>query len=449
MHAPGPPPSRDLRPPAPEPGAPPGGPLRGRPGPDRRLPAARVLGVVAVALVAIGVAAQVQRPLAPELGAVPDPNALFDPAFLARVERYRAPLRLVALTRLALAVAVPLALAVTPPGRRLVGRLVGWTGAGHPVRAAALVALAVVVLTDLVALPLSFWAGFVHEGAWGFRTQGLAGWARDWLVLRVPGWAAAAALVAGAVVLTRRAGPAWTGLAALAGAGLVALVVFVAPVVLEPLAFRLRPLPDGPTRTEVERVLDRAGQPVDAILVADASRRTTKENAYVSGLGATRRVVLYDTLVASRPPEQVGAVLAHELGHDRNGDLGRGVLLGAAGSVVVSYAVAAFLRRRASRTGEEGLDPRAVPAVLALVAALTLASLPVQTWVSRRAEAAADWAALQITDDPATFVAMQEGFAVANLADPDPPWWARALWGTHPPPPARIAMAERYAADRP
>lgn len=416
----------------------------------RRAPGA--LDLAAGLVVVVGVGAQLARPLAPDLGPVPDPTAYFDPAFLARVEDYRAPLRVAAVARVLLAVAVPLLIAATAPGRRATATLVRRVGPARPARAAAVVTLAVLVLTDLVTLPLSFWSGFVHEGVWGFRTQGLGGWAGDWLAVRAPGWLGIAGAVGGGVVLVRRAPRTWPAVAGLAGAAFTVIAVFAAPLVIEPLTAELTPLGDGPVRTEVERVLDRAGEQIDTLLVADASSRTTKENAYVSGLGATRRVVLYDTLVTGQTPREAAAVLAHELAHDRNGDLPRGVAAGAAGAVLVAYAIAALLGRRAQRTPPSGgrrtavADPLAVPAVLALVAALTVASLPVQTLLSRRAEAAADWGALAVTGDPATFAASMRGLAEGNYSDPAPPWFARLLWSTHPTPTARLHMADRAAA---
>lgn len=415
------------------------------------------LDLAALAVLVAGIVAQVVRPVAPDLGAVPDPAAWFDAALLARVEAYRAPLRVAGLARLALGVAVPLLVAATPGGRRWTARVVHRIGPSRPARAAAAVAFGVLVVVDLVALPVAFWAGYVHEGTWGFRTQGLGSWAWDHVAGRAPGWIGVSAAVGAGVVLVRRAPRAWPALAALGGGVLTVVAVFAAPLVVEPLTTRFTPLGEGPVRTEVERVLDRAGERVDTLLVADASARTTKENAYVSGLGATRRVVLYDTLLAGRRPQEVGAVLAHELAHDRNGDLPRGAAAGAAGAVVLAYATAALLRARAARGaraerdhggGRAGVaDPRAVPAVLALVAALTVASLPVQTALSRRAEAAADHAALRSTGDPTAVADLQRGLAEANLSEQRPPWYALLLWSTHPTPAARLHAAERATAD--
>lgn len=398
--------------------------------------------LVAGGVVMTGVLAQLVRPLAPPLSSPPDPAVFFGPEHLARVAAYTAPLTVVRVAGLALQVAVPLLVISTPPGRRVIGML--GRGRSAPLVAAA-VATGMVVLVDLALLPLNLWAGFVHEGAWGFRTQGLGGWARDWLILRAPGWAAVAAGAGGLAVAVRRLPRAWPPVAGLAGAALTLLLVGVAPAVLEPLQFRFSPLADGPVRAEVERVLAAAGADIDTILVADASRRTTKENAYVSGLAATRRVVLHDTLLAGRSPEEVGLVLAHELGHARNADVARGALLAAAGAVGGAYALAGVQRRRRRRglAAAPG-DPWSVAAAVATLLVLGVVALPAETWVSRRAEAAADLASLDLTEDPQTFLAMQEGLSRANLSDPAPPAWARLLWWTHPPAAARLQMGVEW-----
>lgn len=400
----------------------------------------------AATVVVLGVVVQVMRPLAPDLGPAPPAGQWFDAAHLQRVGEYRRPLYAAGAVALLLRLAVPCAVAFTPVGRRLTDAVVRRVGVQRPARAAVAVVLLVVVATDLVILPLAFWASYVHEGTFGFRTQGLAGWAYDWVVGIVPVWAVVAGLVAGGYTLARRLPRGWPPLAGLATAALTAALVFGAPLVLEPLRFSTEPVPDGPVRTEVERVLDRAGEPIDRILVADASRRTTKRNAYISGLGATRRVVLYDTLVHSQPPEEVGVVLAHEIGHAQHADLLRGTLFAAAGLVILVYLLAGVARRRvASGRQTSAADPRAAAIVLAIVVVLGAVTLPVQNAASRRAEAAADLAALRITGEPDTYLRLVEELARANLSDPRPPRWAQHVWSTHPPPTARLEMGRRWA----
>ena len=129
------------------------------------------------------------------------------------------------------------------------------------------------------------------------------------------------------------------------------------------------PMADGPLRTSLMRLAERDGVPVRDVLVADASRRTTALNAYVSGLGPTRRIVVYDTLLREAPPEQVEAVVAHELGHAKRNDVLTGTLIGALGAaagVCALYLIGSWggLLRRA------GVDSIVDPRALALVTAL-------------------------------------------------------------------------------
>lgn len=402
--------------------------------------------LVAAGVVVLGVAVQIVRPLAPDLGPAPPAAQWFDAAHLAQVRDYREPLYVAGLVVIALRLAVPCAVAFSPAGRRITDRIVGRIGSHRPARAAAAVVVAVVVTTDLVVLPLAFWATFVHEGAFGFRTHGLAGWTYDWAVGRVPAWLVVGVLTMAGYALARRITRGWAPIAGLAAAGLTAGLVFVAPVLLEPLVFTTEPLPAGPVRGELDRVLDRAGLQIDRILVADASRRTTKRNAYISGLGASRRVVLYDTLVGSQPPDEVGIVLAHEVGHAQHRDLLRGTAFAATGVIALMYLLRAFVGWRSAAGRQAGIaDPRAAAVVLAFVVVVSAVSVPLQNLASRRAEAAADLAALRLTGAPATYLRLIDELARTNLSDPRPPRWATYLWSTHPAPSARLEMGRRWS----
>lgn len=400
-----------------------------------------VHAVAAIALIA-GVAAQVARPVAPNLGAPPAATSAFDAAFVARAAAYQRPLYVALIVALLLRVGVAVIVALTPWGRRVADRVVARVGRHRPARAATAVITLIVIATDLVILPLSFWAGFVHDGAYGLRTQGLAGWAYDWAVVHVPVWLGVAVTALIGYWIVRRAPRLWPPLAGL-GAGLaLGVVAFVSPVLLEPLSYRFEPLEPGPVRDEVERVLAAGDEDVDAILVADASRRSTRQNAYISGFGASERVVLYDTLVEQRPPAEVGVVLAHEVAHKQNADVTRFVLLSVSGGVIATYALGWVVRRRSAAGRQRGqADPSAAAVVLLTVMLLNMAAVPVQSLISRRAEAAADLGSLQLTDAPEVFADMQVGLTTANLSEPRPPrvvtWW----WGSHPPAMARLAMA--------
>jgi STE24 endopeptidase len=413
---------------------------------DRRL-TGRVIAwtrTTMVVLVVVGVVAQLVRPLAPELGPVPDPAQWFSPMLLRRIWEYRTPLRAAAVVAQLIDVTVPIAVAVTPVGRRLVGRIVAFIGPQRPARAAAAVVATIVALTALVRAPLGVWA-FRHATAFGLSTQSLPGWVGDWAIARGIDLFIAVALALGAYALLRRRPDRWHLIAAPLGIVVVAAAVLVTPLVIEPLQFDIRPLPDGRMRRELEAVLAADGRPRSPLLVADASRRTTSQNAYVSGLWGTRRIVLYDTLL-ERDPKEVAQVLAHELAHERNHDLARGVLAGAAGWVVLCVAVAAVLRQRRRAGSQPDVhDPHGASVVVAVIAVLLALATPLAAWDSRRAEAAADLGALELTGDPPTFCAMQRGLVERNLSDPAPPTWERLWSWTHPPAVSRLALAQWWA----
>jgi STE24 endopeptidase len=188
-------------------------------------------------------------------------------------------------------------------------------------------------------------------------------------------------------------------------------------------------------------VSDDEGVHLDDVLVADASRRTTTLNAYVSGYGSTRRVVLYDNVVNDLPRRQILSIVAHELGHARHDDVLVGSVLGALGTVCgigLLGLVLPVVRR------EEGAlrDPAVVPLVAALVAIGTLLSSPLNNGLSRLVETRADVDSLQTTHDPQAFVTMQKQLALHSLSD-QPPAWSQFWFGSHPTTLERIAIAEQ------
>jgi Zn-dependent protease with chaperone function len=181
---------------------------------------------------------------------------------------------------------------------------------------------------------------------------------------------------------------------------------------------------------------------VDKVLVADASRRTTTANAYVAGIGPTRRVVLYDTILNGRFSEgEILSVSAHELAHVGRRHLWKGLAWFALLAVPGVFLVAWATERKGALT-----EPRLVPLALAVAFAWFLVTQPFQNLVSRRYEAEADWLALTATGDPSSAVALDRRLVLTSLADPDPPPWVTYWLGTHPAPIDRIAMAQEFEA---
>jgi STE24 endopeptidase len=206
-------------------------------------------------------------------------------------------------------------------------------------------------------------------------------------------------------------------------------------------------MPAGQLRTDLFHLAEENGTPVKDVLVADASRRTTALNAYVSGFGSTRRIVVYDTVLEKLPDDQIESIAAHELGHVYYNDVLTGTLIGALGAAAGVAALGWLLgsSRLLRRAGADSpADPRVVPLVLFLFAAGALLATPVQNLVSRHIEARADVHALDLTHNPMAFEEMQRALAVANLADPDPPALWQWFFGSHPTSAQRIALAEDW-----
>jgi Zn-dependent protease with chaperone function len=372
---------------------------------------------------------------------------VFSPAQIERARRYHRPIYVARVVGIALGLVVLWLLAFTGVGDALYGLVEDWAW-----WAAALVFSAlVVVVQSLVATPLAFWRGYLHERRWGFSTQTVGGWAVD----RLKGLAIAIVLTAlplFALLATVHVFPSWWPVVAAAGAALFVLVVgFIAPVVLEPVFNRFEPLPDEQLAEELRELADGAGVPVRDVLVADASRRTRKHNAYVSGLGKTRRVVLWDTLLARGEPGEIKLVVAHELGHRRYRHVARWTVISmasVAGFVVLLWALFQWDALLEAIGASGPGDPRVIPFVLFLGAALEILFQPLALALSRRWERDCDRFSLELTGDAETYERTHRLLAVENLGDLAPPRAAYLFFASHPTARERLAAGRAWAKTR-
>ncbi len=382
-----------------------------------------------------------------------DPTGGLPADVLRAIADYRELAVPLGLAATAVSVAVALLFGLTPWGARLVRRLPArrfW-----PVQV-VLAVLVLVVIGRVAVLPLSVPAELARRDA-GLSTLTWPGWALDVgrgvLVQTVA--TALAVLVLVACARWGRRG--WWLLASAAVGALVVAGSFVYPVLVEPVFNRFTPMTDEPLRTSLVRLAAADGIEVDEVLVADASRRTTTLNAYVSGFGSTRRIVVTDTLLADAPDDEVRLVVAHELGHTDTDDVLTGTVLGATSTMagvtlLVLLAGTGRMRRWAGvenlrePRGQPLARPEAVPMLLGLAAVGMLLALPAENLVSRAFEARADVHSVALTGEARTFEAMQRRLATSNLSDPDPPWLLQTWFGSHPTVAERIALAEGWVA---
>jgi STE24 endopeptidase len=329
------------------------------------------------------------------------------------------------------------------------GRLVDGVPGHWTVKALAGTAL-VLALGQLVTLPLDIRAESVLR-RYGLSTQTWAGWTDD----RLRGLAVQVALTGIAVLvvlaLVRRLPSTWWAAGAVAAVLLTVVGSYVYPVLVEPVFNRFTPMADGPLRTQLLDLAARDHVHVKDVLVADASRRTTSLNAYVSGFGNSRRIVVYDTLVREASPREVELVVAHELGHAKRQDVLVGTLVGAllAAAGVCGLFLVLSSSRLLARVGAAGPgDPRVLPLVLFLAALVPLLLAPVSNLVTRHVEARADLHSLELTGDVPTFVSTEQRLARTNLSDLDPNPLVYAFFFTHPSSPQRIAFARAWEEQR-
>ena len=403
--------------------------------------------VLAVALVALVVVLTPWRPLGGAPVGAAEPMRDFTASQLAREDAYHAAVRPPAYVSLALSLLFAVLLGLTPLGARLVARAAEPVGGGW-VWQVLLGTLAVTLAGRVLVLPWDAWAETVRR-RYGLSTRSWGGWAADVAKSYGVGLVLTVVVVLAVVGLARWSPQWWWAVGAAAGAVLVAVVSFAYPVVVEPVFNRFTPMAEGSLRTSLLALADRDGVPVRDVLVADASRRTSALNAYVSGFGSTRRIVVYDTLLESASDREIELIVAHELGHVKDRDVVWGTALGAL-AVALLVCVLAWLGRwewllaRASvgSLGEGG----SVALVLAVVAVLGFAAGPAQAFLSRRVETRADVHALALTRDPDAMIAMQHRLSVRNLSDLDPSPVVFGLFASHPTAPQRIALARAWGA---
>jgi STE24 endopeptidase len=407
-----------------------------------------VVVTLAVLLAALGVAIALTVPWTVLPGAAPHVDIArdFTKADVAREVAYHSAIRPPAYAGLLLGLVLAGVLALTPLGARVVTAVARPVGGGF-VAQVVLGTLALTVIGRLATLPLDALAERVLR-RYGLSTQSWGSWLVDVLKGIGVGTVLTSLLMLAILGMVRFAPRTWWAWAALTTASLVVVASFVYPLLVEPVFNNFTSLPVGQLRTDLLDMAARDNVPVKDVLVADASRRTTSLNAYVSGFGSTRRIVVYDNLLQKATPAEVELIVAHELGHAKRKDVLHGTLLGALGAGVGVCVLALVLSWTPllQRAGAASIgDPRVIPLILFLGAVSTLLLAPATNLMSRRIEARADVHSLDVTRDVPTFISSEQRLARTNLSDLEPNPFLYAMFSTHPSSPQRIALAREWA----
>jgi STE24 endopeptidase len=396
-------------------------------------------------VVAVAAAAAATFLLRPRSGliepAAVDVKGYFTAFQLDRAEDFRSVQRLLGVGALVAGTAT-LALVAWRPPRRALERL-----GRRPLLGGAVAGAALSLLLVVVELPLSA-ASHDRSVDVGLSTQSWLPWLGD--LTKSAGIDAVFAAAGGALAmaLIRRFRRNWWAPAAVVIVAFGVITIWLFPIVIDPLFNKFEPLRPGPTRSDVLELAKEAGVDVGEVYRVDASRRTTAANAYVGGLGKTKRVVLYDNLITSFPRDQMRLVVAHELGHQRHNDLLRGLLwlalVAPAGTLLTQALAERFARRDGLADPRRKPGPVVLPAVALAIAIVSFGLGAASNVLSRQVEARADAFSLQLTHDPAAFIQFQRRLALRNVSDPDPPALTQILFGTHPTTAERIGIGEAF-----
>ncbi|MFP5392453.1 MAG: M48 family metallopeptidase [Gammaproteobacteria bacterium] len=317
------------------------------------------------------------------------------------------------------------------------------TGPGMAYQIALLAAFAAV--SGLLDLPFDYYRQFVLEERFGFNKMSVKLWLADMLKGALLGAAIGLPLVWVVLKLMDVSGPLWWLYAWLVWSGFQLLMMVLFPTVIAPLFNKFSPLTDDSLRARIEGLMQRVGFAAKGLFVMDGSKRSAHGNAYFSGFGANKRIVFFDTLLARLAPEEIEAVLAHELGHFKL----RHIIKRIAVMFAVSLgflALLGYLKDQVWFYTGLGVDPMVGTANDALALILFMLVLPVFTFVlsplssitSRKHEFEADAFAAAHTDARDLVSALVKMYEDnASTLTPDP--LHSAFYDSHPPASVRIA----------
>jgi STE24 endopeptidase len=323
-------------------------------------------------------------------------------------------------------------------------RDVAWQVSARYSPALAVYLLLVFAGGKLLGLPLGFYAGYVIEHRYGLSNQTVAGWVKDEAKSVVLGGALSLAAAELLYALLRWR-PDWWWLAAWAGFLLfVVLMANLGPVLLFPLFYKFQPLADEELKQRLLRLSERAGARVRGVFEWKLSEKSRKANAALAGWGNTRRIILADTLLQQYTPDEVEAVLAHELAHHVHHHIGKSLALQSVAGLAGFWLADRALRTFGSlpRFGFRGIGDFAnLPLLLLLAAVLSLLLLPAVNAISRHFERQADDYAFRAIPDVGPFISSMEKLAAQNLAERRPNRAIEFIFHSHPSMEKRIRRA--------
>ena len=288
----------------------------------------------------------------------------------------------------------------------------------------------------LLRLPFTLFGNYYWQQAWGFSSQSLGSWWLDYTKNAALDLLFSTVSVLVFFLILKHWSKLWWVIVATLFAVWLVLQTFLWPVIVSPMFNHFETVKNPAVINIVQDLAYKAGIQVDEVLVMDASKRTTMANAYFSGLGKTKQIVIYDNLLKNYPVDEVRAVLAHEIGHWQKGHIILGLKLGILGCFLVWGLLAFFLRGFMPKSGYYRTQLWAGLQLFMLL--IMMVTNPLQSYISRTMEKQADQVSLELTGDASAVARLQMNLATKNLSDVSPPEFIVWFEYTHPPVLSRI-----------
>lgn len=376
----------------------------------------------------------------PDEGLLAEP--VLDPERQEQAKKYAKTRRYLTYADLAIAGSILLLLVFGGLSVKLAGSL------ALPVVPAAVIYFVILVAAyGVLSAPLSYYRGFVLPRRYGLSNQGLTDWLSELLKAGILALALGAGIVAASYWFITIVPQVWW-LLAWGFVVLVSLILSIlAPVVIVPIFFKMEPLADTELKERLEKLTKRAGVEVGGIYNIEFSSKVTTANAAMMGVGRTKRIILSDTLLSQYSVPEIEVIMAHEMGHNRHRDILRIFIFQSVILLIGFYTTGLILEAGIGPLGFSGLsDVSALPLLILIFSAVSLLLSLIATSYGRYVETEADSYALELTNNPTSFISAMTKLTDQNLAEAEPSRWVELLLYDHPSYRSRVEHAKNYSA---
>ena len=297
----------------------------------------------------------------------------------------------------------------------------------------------------IFGFPLEFFSGYIHEHKWDFSNHTV----KSWLWEKIKSFFIGLIifiLILGLLLWIMAITPKWWWLvAALVMAFVSVVFAILFPIVIAPIFNKYTPIQNEKLTKVLDKMFVRGGLKSSGIFKEDMSRQTKKENAFLAGLGKTRRIVLGDNLLENMTIHEIESIIAHEVGHYKYQHIWKNIGIGTLQQLLIFFVINlilkwAFPHFLSSTQGNLSLFP--IFAIL-LGGFSGFLFAPLKNCLSRNFEKEADRYALANIKNNRAFMTALAGLANRNLSNAYPEWWMKALYYSHPPIGERLKMAEK------